>query len=375
MGQPVAELGRLHLELALVGAGPLGKYVQDQLSPVQNSQLGQPAQVSGLGGRKLLIEEKQVGPAVEGLQGHLDQLPLAHQEPGVDLSNLLNNLAHRLHPGGQGQGLQLGQGGFEVLPGLPGYGEQEGPVPAVVHLVAALLPGQLLFQGLDHGNAIEIQAGQVGGLKVFHPLPSGPHPGPQMDGPDFSGQPLRIHLQGGDQVQPEQSQIRDIVLVEPPAREMGMDQPQPPQAKLGAPLARQDRQEDAPGVAHHHLGDAAGPVQKDADLAAQFGRKRGQGPGRLGGDDVAGVGPAAQQVAQLFALVPFQSLKIAVDAGRVCSPDQNPLWVLSRLSNLVNRPSKCSWTIPVGPFRCLPMIISATPFLGLSGLLLYTSSR
>ena len=35
--------------------------------------------------------------------------------------------------------------------------------------------------------------------------------------------------------------------------------------------------------------------------------------------------------------------------------------MLAKLSNLVNGLMKASFTVPVGPLRCLPMMISATP--------------
>lgn len=47
----------------------------------------------------------------------------------------------------------------------------------------------------------------------------------------------------------------------------------------------------------------------------------------------------------------------------------------ARFSKRVNFSKKASLTIPVGPFLCLPMMISAIPFSGLSSDLLYTSSR
>jgi hypothetical protein len=46
---------------------------------------------------------------------------------------------------------------------------------------------------------------------------------------------------------------------------------------------------------------------------------------------------------------------------------------LAKFSKRVYSPRKVRRVVPIGPLRCLPMMISATPFSGVSGL--YTSSR
>ena len=277
--QPVAQLGHLHLELALVGPGPLSEDVQDQLGPVQDPQFGHAPQVAGLGGGQVLVQEKQVGPGVQGLQGHLDQLAPAHEKPGVHLLDLLDGPAHRLHSGGGGQGRQLLQGGLQHLPGLLGHGEKKGPVPAVVHGQPALGAGQLFFQGLDNRDAVELQPGKVGCGQDFHPALGGIRTRLQMGRLDPAGQPFRVHLQGRGQVQAQQGQVGQIVPVQPAAGKVGVDQPEPPQAKVGAPLPGQSRQKQPRGVAHHHQGHVAGPVQEQPDLAAQFGRQFADRPG------------------------------------------------------------------------------------------------
>src|SRR4030042_6562374 len=59
--QAVAQLGQLHLELALVRPGPLGEDVEDELGPVDDLDLDLLLEVLLLGGAGVAVEDDHVG--------------------------------------------------------------------------------------------------------------------------------------------------------------------------------------------------------------------------------------------------------------------------------------------------------------------------
>ena len=73
-GQPrqhVLELRQLHLQLALAGAGVAGKNVEDELGAVEHAARQRGLEVAKLCGRKVVIEEDQVGLGGGGYAGNL----------------------------------------------------------------------------------------------------------------------------------------------------------------------------------------------------------------------------------------------------------------------------------------------------------------
>jgi hypothetical protein len=60
-GQEIIELGKLNLQLALPCFGPAGKYIQDQLGPVNNPYTRDFLQVAGMDGGKLPVKNRQAG--------------------------------------------------------------------------------------------------------------------------------------------------------------------------------------------------------------------------------------------------------------------------------------------------------------------------
>ena len=75
-GQPVAQLGQLHLGLALLGPGVLGEDVEDHRGAVDGGAPEDLLQVPRLGRRQLVVEDDGVGVDLEAELRSSSALPL-----------------------------------------------------------------------------------------------------------------------------------------------------------------------------------------------------------------------------------------------------------------------------------------------------------
>ena len=118
-GQQVFVLGQFHLEAALLGAGPLGKDVQDEPCPVDDLDPHLLREHPLLGGGELVVENHQVSLLGLDQLGHLGHLSLPDEGTGLGRIPVLQEGTHTRSPGGLHQGGQLLQGGLAgiVLPG------------------------------------------------------------------------------------------------------------------------------------------------------------------------------------------------------------------------------------------------------------------
>ena len=80
--QQVGELGQLHLELALHGAGPLGEDVEDERGAVDHPHAERAAEVALLDGRERVVGDHEVGALALRERLDLLDLPLAEVEAG-----------------------------------------------------------------------------------------------------------------------------------------------------------------------------------------------------------------------------------------------------------------------------------------------------
>ena len=111
-GQQVLVLGQLHLEAALLGAGPLGENIQNQRAPVQHLDPQQLCQHPHLGGRQVVVEDHHGGTGVLAVKLGLRHLSLADEGAGIRAGPVLQHHADGLRPGGLHQGAELLQGGL-----------------------------------------------------------------------------------------------------------------------------------------------------------------------------------------------------------------------------------------------------------------------
>jgi len=114
----IFELGQFHLQAGLMGLGPSGKYVQYQLTAIQDFALNDLLQVANLGRRQIVVEDDQRSLIGVGALADLLGLAGAHIEGRIDLVAALDDVIHHLGAGGLGQSLQLPQRIAQVDPRL-----------------------------------------------------------------------------------------------------------------------------------------------------------------------------------------------------------------------------------------------------------------
>lgn len=127
-GQQVSELRQFHLDLAFPAQGMLGKNIEDQLGTIDDAHLRKTGNGAGLTARQILIEDNQVGTALQGRDDQFLEFALSHNEAGMDVGPALDDLVEYLDPGGFGQLLQLDEGflRFCTVPG--GDADEDGLV-------------------------------------------------------------------------------------------------------------------------------------------------------------------------------------------------------------------------------------------------------
>ena len=143
-GQQVFQLGKLHLQLALFAAGPLGEDIQNQGGAVNHLDAAGLFQVADLGGGQLPVEDEQVYLLLLAELGRLLHHTGADAGGGIWGGALLGQGEDRLRTGGVGQLLQLPQRHLRVV--LPGVqGNKQSPLgPRFVFIHGVVLPWKVL---------------------------------------------------------------------------------------------------------------------------------------------------------------------------------------------------------------------------------------
>ena len=101
--QQVGQLGQLHLQLGLVGAGPGGEDVEDQLGPVHDPALELLLEVGALVGGELLVEDHEGGAGLAHQGPQFLDLPFPDQRRRVGRGHLLRQPAHHHRARGVGE--------------------------------------------------------------------------------------------------------------------------------------------------------------------------------------------------------------------------------------------------------------------------------
>jgi hypothetical protein len=122
--QQVMQTRRFDLQAALMGAGMLGKDLEDDLGPIEDARLDVQLQVALLSRAQVFVADDEVERT---FQLHVAQrLDLAHSNEvrRIDLGPALHVGAHDLRTRGAGQ---VGQLGHLVAEGLGGRAREEDP--------------------------------------------------------------------------------------------------------------------------------------------------------------------------------------------------------------------------------------------------------
>jgi len=253
--QEVFQLGQLHLDLALPAVSPLREDVENHLGPVDDFHFGEICQGTDLSRGQLVIEDEEVRPHLEGLDDHVRQLAPAQDVAGVPDVAILDHGVEDLDAAGTGQFLQLRQGEGGVGHGI-GFNPDQDPPIGGLDLPGLLAPDEFPFQGGDEcgevdpdlGGTTGFQAGPELALVVFRD---------EMGAVDDAGETVGEGLHGGDHVEAQEGQVREIVVGKLLAVEMGMDQAQSLEAHRGGAEAVEIGDDDPLVIAHDDIGDLA----------------------------------------------------------------------------------------------------------------------
>src|SRR5659263_151936 len=108
-GQVEFELRQLHLQLSFSGVGMLGEDVEDERGAIDDPHAELVLEVTLLGGRKLVLDNHQVGLQAGDFLLELNQLALAEVGMGYGMVPTLNHFTSIFGAGGGQQLAQLGQ--------------------------------------------------------------------------------------------------------------------------------------------------------------------------------------------------------------------------------------------------------------------------
>ena len=110
--------------------------------------------------------------------------------------------------------------------------------------------------------------------------------GQQVRVVQHAGQPVFLHANGRDEVEPQQREVGEVVAGERLALQVRVHQAQPTQTHLPGARTADVGQLERMRVAHHHRLDVALAVEQHADLAVRLAGEPGEVPRELGADDL-----------------------------------------------------------------------------------------
>ena len=282
-GEAVLELGELHLDLPLPAVGALGEDVEDHLGAVDDLHLGEVGDRADLGGGQLVVEDEQVRPHLERPDDEVGELSPADEKAGVHLGTVLDDRVEDLDAGGAAELPKLGQRGLAVEKGFRLHPDEDGAVDGLD--LARLLPsGKLAFEGGDEGGEVEIH---LRGTLRGERLPVAPFGvfRDEVGGMGEAGEAVFSGLDGADEVEAQEREVREVVGRELLAGQMGVDQAQPLEAERGGTEAVERGDDDVVMGSHDDIGDLSPAGDEEAELAVEFAGELGELAGHLMGDD------------------------------------------------------------------------------------------
>lgn len=124
-----------------------------------------------------------------------------------------------------------------------------------------------------------------------------------------------------DRVEPQQSEVGQVVSGEPLGAQVGMDQAKASQPAAARAQATPIGQLGARRTADHHVLDIAAAIDQDADLATDFRRQFGHCTSQVIRDEPVLLEAAASEPLEGLCLARLETAGVAVDLDRdgVCS--------------------------------------------------------
>jgi len=106
-----------------------------------------------------------------------------------------------------------------------------------------------------------------------------------VGGVGIAGKSVVARLQGADQIEPEQGEVRQIVRGEDFTGQVRVDQTEPPETARGGTKAVQGRDKDVVVRPHDDVGDLPPACDKKTDLTIDLAGEFRERPGQFVGDD------------------------------------------------------------------------------------------
>ena len=316
--QPVAQLGELHLQLAVPGPRLLREDVEDQLGAIDHAQVEPIAEVASLGGRQVLIEDHEVHVVLEGSYHQVLEPPRSEQELRVDAVAVLGHHLHHLDARRARELLELFHLKLDVVGAASGGDrDQDGPL-ARADLPGARLAGELLLESGDPLAEVELELRWRRGRELLHrcTLDVG---GPEGGDVGLAGKALVGRSDCDHGVEPQQREVREIVAGERFVGYVRVNAAEPPQAPAAGAHAPPVGQLDRAGVPDHHMGDGAPAVHEHTHLAPGLVGDGAEVAREFVADQPLPGEPAPREALQLVNLTRFQAVGVSED------PDRNRL--------------------------------------------------
>ena len=272
-----------------------------------------------LGGIQLLIEDQQIGVALEGGEHDVSQFALTDDQLGIDPVAPLDDGFHHFHIVGTHQLDKFIHRFLGLGLGLGGNADQNGPVPALLAFSGSRGAGKFILQG---GNEFEKIRRLPGGHNRRQKMPvfAVNRHGNQMHGINFLRQAAVHDLDYCHQIQPEKKQIHQVILGEIFPGQMGMDAAQSLQPSAGGADLGESGDDDFFIIADNDRFHLAGAGKQQADLSADLRRQFRHLPGHLRRDNQPRIGSPLGEPFQPFELPGFQAAEISCEIAYIVSP-------------------------------------------------------
>ena len=324
--QQVAELGQLHLQLAVPGGRMLREDVEDELGAVDHPQLHAFTEVARLRRGEVLVDDHEIDVALEGADDEIVQLAGADHGLGVHPGPVLRHHVDDVHPGGVRQLAQLGDMDLEVAGAAAGGDRDQDRAVAVADALPAGVARECRLPLAD--PLLEVEGDLRGRLRV-EKLDAGVAVARvtvagrrQRRGMGERGQAVAVHAHRDHRVEAQQQQVGSVVPRQPLVPEVRMQAAQAAQTPAARPQAAPVGQPDRVGVAHHHVLDEPAAVEQHPDLASSLVADLGQVPGKLLGDQPISGHPAPKETLELPDLAGLQAARVTEDLDGTYLPSR-----------------------------------------------------
>ena len=282
-GEAVFELRQFHLNFSLPAVGAPGEDVEDHLGPVDHLHFGEIGEGADLGGGQLMVEDKEIRVHLHRPDDEVGELSLADKEARVHFRPTLDHGVEDLDVAGPAELTEFGERSLPVEERVCFHSDENGAVDGL-HLPGLLPSCKLAFESRDEGGEVEIQLGGVP-WGEGHPEASFGVFGDEVSGLGITGKTIVSCLQGADQIEAQQGEVRQIVRGEVFAGQVCVDQTESSESAGGGTEAVQGGDKDAVVRPHDDVSDFTPAGDQEADLTIDLAGEFRERPGQFMGDD------------------------------------------------------------------------------------------